>query len=142
MTNKDTRFQRGSSGNPKGRPLGSRNQSTIAAETLLDNEAEALTRRCIDLALKGDSTCLRLCLSHILPARRERAIELDLPVLGRPQDSLRAVNVILNAIGKGQVTPNEGASLTRLLEVHRGAFEVEVLERRLEALEAQVCGAN
>jgi hypothetical protein len=39
-------------GNP-GRPKGARNRTTLAAEALLDNEGEALTRKAIELAMKG-----------------------------------------------------------------------------------------
>jgi Family of unknown function (DUF5681) len=44
-------FQPGQSGNPSGRPKGARNKATLAVEALLENEAEALTRKVIDLAL-------------------------------------------------------------------------------------------
>ena len=72
MTNKDTRFQKGKSGNLKGRPRGSRNASTMAAEMLLQGEAEAITRKCVERAITGDPTALRLCLSRILPVKRGR----------------------------------------------------------------------
>src|SRR6266478_189037 len=36
-------FLRGESGNPAGRPMGARHKATVAAEALLDGEAEALT---------------------------------------------------------------------------------------------------
>jgi hypothetical protein len=47
-------FQKGQSGNPDGRPKGSRNATTLALETLLDGQATALTQKAIDLALAGD----------------------------------------------------------------------------------------
>jgi Family of unknown function (DUF5681) len=37
------RFQKGQSGNPSGRPRGARNKTTLAAEALLDGEAENIT---------------------------------------------------------------------------------------------------
>ena len=55
-------FQKGQSGNPDGRPRGSRNATTLALEALLDGQATALTQKAIDLALTGDMAALRLCL--------------------------------------------------------------------------------
>ena len=142
MPKENTKFKPGESGNPSGRPKGARNKATMAAEALLDGEAETITRRCIDLALQGDSTALRLCLSRILPVKRDRAIELDLPALEDSQDSLRAIGTVLEAVGSGTITPNEGQAVASLLETHRRTFEVEELERRLEVLEAQQCAAR
>jgi Family of unknown function (DUF5681) len=64
----NTRFKPGKSGNPDGRPRGSRNVTTVALETLLDGQATALTQKAIDLALTGDMAALRR--SH--PAATER----------------------------------------------------------------------
>src|ERR1700693_659671 len=58
-------FTPGASGNPDGRPKGSRNKSTLALEALLDGQAEALTQKAVELALAGDITALRLCLDRI-----------------------------------------------------------------------------
>jgi len=58
------RFQKGVSGNPNGRPKGSRNSATLATEAMLDGEAEALLREAIDMALAGDTVALKLCLEE------------------------------------------------------------------------------
>ena len=142
MPTQDSHFKPGQSGNPRGRPKGARNKSTVAAEALLDGESESLTRRCIDLAMEGDPTALRLCLSRILPVKRERTIELDLPALEGSQDSLRAIGTVLEAVGSGAITPSEGQAVASLLETHRRTFEVEELKQRIEALEAQQCAAR
>jgi Family of unknown function (DUF5681) len=70
-------FVKGRSGNPRGRPVGSRNRKTLAAAVLLAGEAEALTRKAVELALAGDPTALRLCIERILPPCRERAVSLS-----------------------------------------------------------------
>lgn len=60
-------FPKGVSGNPAGRKAGTRNRATMAAEALLDGEAEALTRKAVELALQGDTVALRLCLERLCP---------------------------------------------------------------------------
>ena len=69
-------FAKGQSGNPGGRRRGSRNKATLAAQMLLADEAEALTRKAVKLALDGDPTALRLCVERILPHdRRPQLLE-------------------------------------------------------------------
>ena len=64
------RFEKGRSGNPAGKPPGARNRATLAAEALLDGEAEALTRKAIERAKEGDSVALRLVLgAHYSPSK-------------------------------------------------------------------------
>src|SRR5579872_4703899 len=75
------RFVKGHSGNPCGRPPGIRNYATMAAEAMLDGEAEALTRKALDLALEGDTAALRLCLDRIVAPRRERAVSFAMPAI-------------------------------------------------------------
>jgi hypothetical protein len=53
-------FAKGQSGNPGGRPRGSTNRATRAAELLLDGEATALTRnRCEPSRVSGHRRCAR-----------------------------------------------------------------------------------
>ena len=142
MPRQDTQFKPGKSGNPRGRPRGARNRATLAAEALLDGEAEAITRKCIDLALAGDHTALRLCLSRILPVRRDREIVLDLERLRGSKDALRAIETILRAVADGKITPSEGQAVAAMVETHRRTFEVEELETRIERLEEQQCAVR
>jgi Family of unknown function (DUF5681) len=65
-------FEPGQSGNPAGKAKGTRNKVTLAIEALLDGEAEALTRKAIELAKAGDMAALRLCLDRIVPASAQR----------------------------------------------------------------------
>ena len=80
-------FEKGQSGNPAGRRVGCRNKTTIAAAALLTGEAEALTRRAVELALVGDPTgAMRLCLERILPPCRDRAVKFVLPPIESAAD--------------------------------------------------------
>src|ERR1700686_1782760 len=88
-------FQKGQSGNPAGRRPGCRNRATIAAEVLLEGEAEALTRRAIELALGGDTSAPPLCLERIGPQRPSPAVAFDLPRIDRIEDLAGAVGSVL-----------------------------------------------
>jgi hypothetical protein len=65
-----SRFQKGQSGNPGGRPLGSRNKTTQAVDALLDGEAETLTRKAIEKAKDGDITLCACAWIGSLPFAR------------------------------------------------------------------------
>src|SRR4051794_25831566 len=100
-----TRFRPGKSGNPNGRPKGSRNVTTIALENLLDGQAEALTQKAIDLGLTGDIPALRLCLDRILPPRKDRPVSFVLPEINSAQDAAATVSAVLAAVAAGEITP-------------------------------------
>ncbi len=134
----DSRFQKGVSGNPQGRPRGARNRATMAAEALLDGQAEALTQACIDRALRGDSVALRLCLERLLPPRKDRPVRVKLPSIQTAADVLEAVKMVIEAIHCGEITPDEAERLTRVIEQARKAIETVEFEARLCAIEERV----
>jgi Family of unknown function (DUF5681) len=134
--NKPWQFQPGRSGNPKGRPKGCRHRATVAAEALLNGEAEGLTRKAIELALAGDATALRLCLERILPARKDRPVRLQIPEIEGVQDLGKATAALLEAVATGELTPAEAGEVAKLVEVHRRTVETVDLEERLRRLEA------
>jgi Family of unknown function (DUF5681) len=90
-----TRWPKGVSGNPAGRPKGARHKYLVAIEALLDGEAEGLTRKAIELALAGDTTALRLCFERILPIRKDRPVRLELPPIEGVQDLMKATMALL-----------------------------------------------
>ena len=133
--NPEGRFRKGRSGNPKGRPAGARNKATQSAELLLDGEAEALTRRAVELALAGDGMALRLCLDRIIPPRRGRPVQLALPPVRGAADLGGTMAAITNAAASGAITPGKAAELARVVEIFVRAVETSDFERRLKDLE-------
>src|SRR5215217_80431 len=131
----DTRFKPGQSGNPSGRPAGSRHRTTLAIEELLDGEAEKITRKAIDMALSGDTVAMRLCLDRLAPPRRDRPVPFALPKLDTVEDAKAAAAAILKAVADGDMTPGEAGELSKLLESYTRVIEVADFEKRLEALE-------
>lgn len=123
-------------GNP-GRPRGARHKATRAALELMEGEAEALSRKAVDLALAGDMQALRLCIERILPARKDGPVNFDLPPINTTADAVRAMGAIADAVASGELTPAEGNAVGQLVEGFVKAIEVRDLERRLAALEAR-----
>jgi hypothetical protein len=132
---KDHLWKKGESGNPKGRPQGSRNKASLLAETLLENETEALVRKCIEMALAGESTAMRIVMERLLPVRKDRPIALELKKLEKVEDASKALGTITKAVAQGEITPLEGQSMANIIEAHRRAIETMDLERRLTELE-------
>ena len=129
-------FVKGRSGNPRGKPRGARHRATIAAESMLDGESEALTRKAIELALEGDGMALRLCLERILPARKDRPLRFTLPPLKSAEDAAAGLSAILEAVASGDLTPGEACDISRLLESFGKMLEGSEIEKRIAALEA------
>src|SRR5713226_1671185 len=88
-------FEPGQSGNPSGRPKGARNRATLAVEALLDDEAEALTRKVVAMALEGNIAALRLCIERLSPPRRDRSVEFNLPKMESAADAVAASSAVL-----------------------------------------------
>ena len=125
------RFEKGRSGNPRGRPLGSRNSATLAAEALLEGEAEKLTRKCIELALSGDTVALRLCLERIYPARKDRAVRFPLPPITSARDAADIAAAVAQAVAAGHVTPSEAAEIAKVVDVYVRAYQMAELNDRV-----------
>jgi hypothetical protein len=119
-------------GNPGRRP-GARNKATLAALALLEGEAEAITRKAVELAKGGDTVALKLVLDRLLP--KGRAIRLNLPTRTL-KDLEEAGDTVRAALAHGMITLDEVTVLTNLLESRRRLIETTELERRLAALEA------
>jgi hypothetical protein len=130
-------FQPGVSPNPNGRPTGSRNKTTLACEALLAGEAEEIVRKAIELAKKGDVSMIRALLGYILPPKPDRRLKFTLPAIETAQDALLVSRAIVEGVASGELSPAEGAEMSKTLETHIKLFEVVDLEQRLEVIEQQ-----
>ncbi len=128
-------FEPGQSGNPSGRPKGARNKTTIAVEALLDNEAEALTHKVIELALAGNMAAIRLCFERLLPPRRDRGVAFDLPKIESAADAVAASGAVLESCAAGTLSPSEAVEVMRSIETHLRAIELRQIETGMTALE-------
>ena len=127
----------GVSGNPNGKPAGTRHKTTLAMEALLEGEAETITRKAIELAMGGDLTAIRICMDRICPPRKDRHVTFDFPPLESAADAAAASAAIMMAVAAGDLTPSEAAELGKLVEGYVRALEATDFERRLAKLEGK-----
>jgi hypothetical protein len=82
--NKTGRFLKGQSGNPGGRPKGSKNNSTMVKQAiegqlvgeLADNASDILAKA-ISLAKQGDPAMIKLLLDKLLPSARSDNLNIE-----------------------------------------------------------------
>lgn len=127
-------FQRGQSGNPAGKPKGTKHKATLAVMTLLENETQNLTRKAVELALEGDTAALKMCLDRLAPSLKPitMPINLDLPNYNSLADIARA---FISAAAKGDVPPDIAAQLVSAVASVARVEELEQVKERLESLE-------
>ena len=121
------RFQPAQSGNPLGRPAGSRNTATLLLANLIGGEGEDILRAPVTAAKSGDVSAGRALLERLVPPRvRTGRLRFALPTLQTA------------AVASGALTPGETADLARLVEAFTKALEAADFETRLAALEQRM----
>src|SRR5438552_3187388 len=127
---------------PRGRPFekgnggrkpGSKNRTTLVAEALLKGEEVELVRKAIDLAKAGDVQMLKFLLDRILP--KDRSVRIDVPPMKHASDAIDALAAIIDAVGTGQIAPNEGSALASLVVARARMVNEAVLNLRLDNVE-------
>ena len=128
-------FQKGQSGNPAGRPRGARNRTTILMQNLLAGRAEAIGQKLIELAENGDIAAIRICMDRLAPTRRDGPVEVELPPIETPADSVAAAETIVAGVAAGDLTASEAADLAKVLDIYVRAVETKGFDQRLTELE-------
>src|SRR5262245_30100660 len=123
-------FEKGESGNPAGRPRGSRNRATLLMESLLADDAEAIGRKAIEMAKQGDMAAIRLCMDRLSPARKGEPVAFELPPLDKPADSVAAAATIVAAVAAGGLTPAGAAGVGKVVGVYVRGLAAKAVGRR------------
>jgi hypothetical protein len=124
-------------GNP-GRPPGSKNKTTRLVEQLVEGDAEKLSRKMLELAEKGNVRCLEYCLDRLLPKRRGRSLDIQLPAIKNVHDVVLAMAAITTAVSNGHVTAEEASHLVNLLNSYDRVITTSDVVIRLEKLESRM----
>jgi hypothetical protein len=131
----DTRWKKGQSGNPKGRPKGVRNLRTLMFENIVKGRNKELLEKAMQLALSGDQQMLKLILERTLPPKpKESTVKLGINFadIKSYQDKCIAID---NLLADELITITEHKML---YESFTRAFDSVQMEQRIKKLEERV----
>ena len=133
----DTRFKPGQSGNPAGKPKGTKNRTTVMAQALLEGEAETLVRKLIELAKEGDRQALKVCIDRLCPPMKAQAapFKVHIPETGSIAD---IANSFIKAAANGLLPPDVALQMVSAVGTLARVVEIDELKERLAALEMVV----
>ena len=126
-----TQWTKGQSGNPAGRPVGSKNVQTELREAL-DAHGKDLLDQLVEKAKAGESTALRFLLKRLLPSAKSTTIQVPLQLEGTP---VQQAEQIKNRLAEGLLTFEEARGLlaaVHTVELTREAAELSQKVRELE----------
>lgn len=138
MNDKAPGWKKGQSGNPRGRPKGSRNKATLLAIAAMEGELTDVVKVVINAAKGGDIAAARLVVDKLIPSTRERPLSIALPDVTSVDDCATAQAKVLAAVAAGELLPGEGEALAGLIEHQRRSLETSDLADRLAAIEEQL----
>ena len=118
------RFQPGQSGNPAGRPPGALNKKTLAMEEIFAATADETAKFIVARAQCGNATAMRICVERTPPA-------LELPPVQCAADAQKALNMVVEAFGRGAITVRAFPSMIAAVErMTRTAERIQELRER------------
>lgn len=124
------KFEKGKSGNPRGRPKASASQQKL--REAINKDAPEIIEAMIAQAKDGDTTAARVLLDRVLPVMKPGDMPVTLPLSGNLGEDARAV---MGAVGESSLTPDQGSKLLTAIGSLARVIEIDELVKRIEQLE-------
>jgi hypothetical protein len=135
-------FVKGLSGNPAGRPVGSRNRFTREMDEALEKQGVPLIDAIAAHARTANPAAMRLCLDRLVPVGKNRAATIELPPVETPDYTTTALGEIHRALATSEISTDEGTRLVSFVDrtarvlASKAVAEVELADRLARCEEA------
>jgi hypothetical protein len=136
------RFQKGTSGNPHGRPKGALDKLTVAARKLANRLGPQIIKKLGDDAVAGDRIAASLFLRYCVPRKSVDVISFAMPQIGSASDVPKAIAALLAAMAAGEISPADAMAVVSTLEAYGRSLVYDAHEQRLASLEALLAGGE
>jgi len=139
-------FVKGQSGNPAGRPVGSRNKFTHDMQEALDKKGLPVIDMLVEHAIDANPAAMRLCIDRLMGRHRPCAVALPSPEA--PDYTVTALAEIHRALGAGEIASDEASRLvdfvgrTARVLASKAAAEIDVAQRLARCEEALLLMLN
>jgi hypothetical protein len=125
-----SKFEKGKSGNVKGRPPSHITAARVRKD-LADDLPDILTKL-VELAKQGDTTAIKLILDRLCPAIKPQALPVNLPIV---ESLAEQGQEVIRATMTGKIPPDIGSQLITALSNQGKLVEFQELAERLARIE-------
>ena len=131
--------------NPHGRP---RSETVKLTKTACEHFDRQLAENLPDIftalfeagTKDRDTAALSRLVNRAVPVRKGVPVNFKTRPLSNPAECAEAFGDILTAIGRGELTPDEGNMIGALIECRANLFQTVELQDEIAALKAQIAG--
>ncbi len=125
-----------------GRTKGSRSKHIVMFEEIGKENGESVIRKMIELALMGDTACIKLILDRIWPVPKTQSF-VETPRLKGVEtqgDVNKVMTAILEDVGNAELSIEEGEAMQKMVESKGASIqkcnaeELEIIKEQLEML--------
>jgi hypothetical protein len=128
-----SKFEKGQSGNPAGRKRGTSHADKL--RRAIENDLPDIIDAMVSAAKSGDTSASKLLLDRVIPNLKPVQQNVSVNAMEGKTLSDQGASIIA-AMGSGNLTPEHAQAMLSALGILGKIREMDVIERRLAALEA------
>jgi hypothetical protein len=108
---------------------------------MMHDDTAEIFGKILSRAKKGNMAALKFCAERIVPRMTSRPVDVELPPVATLDDVDAALAVVVAAMGRGEVSPEQAKTMSTVLDQRRRSLESRLFEVRITAMEDHMAQA-